>query len=692
MNKIFLFCLFACLGALMASDEGVSSPLMMFREFSEQDDDVSIQQERNLENHSRGASGDATPVGQSRYDISANTTAESATSLDDFDKKIASGAQSKRDLTGLFSSLDAKRCKAEDLNKEEYDQGEESYQNEALNEISGRLLEYINLNYSDHLQLAKEVLAGLISANNHSDGVYQGDPTESVHDDCKNKYENNEVAASNKNNKYDELLNLFLEVIEEDLKDKKSNCENKKYKKLLGLFVDEVQAKALEKQKEIQRIQNEISSKTFGLDHHDSIHPLVFLSTIFADGVQYPLLLPGAFGMQRSDCVRAGLAANTVSSLVASPYLQSRVLENLPSWSHVPISKANVMLRQAVDPAYIFYYVPGWYALKLGPVSRIAGLFILPSAIMRKLTWRFFQSEAYRGSLQERAKELTSPNPTMTSKQLAFKDSLERFGPDIVAAITRSFCSNLYDYNEGKISTEQVFIKTAWSSTIYTMATVGFYTLYRFLEVVIIKTKISAAGSYRDFADSDMGKIELLKKSLSLEESQSLINDNSSYSSTNEQVDDLLNALKFLDSPVTNIMGDPLYRWSFDNDQNAIASFRALDAVKLLRTIIPCLKSADDQEKIDAYKAFKILKNYLMTGDHNPDIENNKKFFKNSSFCSISSCAGNDTIFQKKIDTLIKFFKNFSMPSTSTPSGSLLGAAMSKGYGAVKQDEDNESL
>lgn len=463
-------------------------------------------------------------------------------------------------------------------------------------------------------------------------------------------------------------------------------------------------------EEECQRIKNKILTDFIPLNHYDPLHPIVVANTTLTDGIQFPIFLPWAFQMKLADCVKAGLAADLISSLRTSPYLQAKLLACFPSCTHAPIRGVNAIARQLVDPGYVFYYIPGWYELKLGTAARIAGYYILPSAIIRKLTWRFFQGQFYRGSLKQRALAVTAHDPRMTSVQLAFKDALERFGPDIVAATARSFLSNLDDYNHGKISSEEIFTKTIWSASVYMMATIGFYTFYRILEAVMIRTQVKAPDSYQDFARADLQKIQCFKRELSFlkpasSRSRSLITSSPSQNKlamscfqdlSDVRVDALSHALKFLDSPVANLMGDPFYRWSFGHDQNAIESFRVLDASKLLRIILPFLKSADVQEKKQAYAAFMILKNYLITNSRFCDLEEGKFGRPFIQRCSISNSRFStdeyDSTFQNKIDVLIEFFKKFSEPETASPSRSLLNLAPHRTYHALSSQDNDQTV
>lgn len=618
MNKIFFFCLMASSVSLRASDEGGSSPLMMEmqgrgggNQGSNRDDkrDLIQQQGQQAEKHQREATDGMLKKIQNN--------------LSDADQEI-------KEALERYDSI-SPNCSTYNI---------DTRKSEALKALSFALKAAA---VSSTHELEQDVLSKITVAKEACEIEDAAEATQIATDE--------------------DLL--------QDKEDEESNLPQQQLAQ---------SAKQLE---DCRRIKNKILSDIVPYNHYDPLHPMVLINNTLTDGIQFPLILPSAFGMQRSDCVRAGLAANIVSSLAASPYLQAQLFARSPRCSHAAIRSVDAVTRTLVDIPYVFYYVPGWYALKLGTASRITFGFILPSALARKATWRFVQSKAYRGSLEQRAEAFTSRDPRMTPIQWAFKDALERFGPDIVAATTRSFFSNLYDYHQGAISAEEVFTKTAYSAGVYTIATLGFYSFYRILEAVIIRTQMRAAGSYQDFARADLQKAQVFKKTLSalkLSSSNGLsllesLSQSDRVTSTIQhvtdgQVDSLSHTLKFLDSPVTNLMSDPFYRWSFGNDPNAIDSFRVLDALKFLRTMLPSLKSANVPEQQQAYAALTTLKNYLISND---------KY---------------DSLPQNKIDSLIAFFKKFSKPSTSAPtsSGSFLGDTCHPSYDALKQGEDNENL
>ena len=678
MNKIFFFCLMASLVSLRASDEGGSSPLMMEmprrgggNQGSNRDDKRGLiqQQGQQAEEHQREATdGRTTPPNQERNNASSCTTRETvATSspsdiksndliLEKIQNNLSDADQEIKEALERYDSISAHCSTYIDTRK-----------HEALKALSAALSAALNpATSSSSNELEQEVLSKITAAK----------------EAC--EIEDSEEVTPMANN----------EVLLEEQEDKESNLQQQLLQS----------AKKLE---DCRRIKNKILSDIVPYNHYDPLHPIVLINNTLTDGIQFPLILPRAFPtMKFDDCVRAGLAANIVSSLAASPYLQAQLFARSPRCSHAAIRSVDAVTRTLVDIPYVFYYVPGWYALKLGTASRITFGFILPSALARKATWRFVQSKAYRGSLEQRAEAFTSHDPRMTPIQWAFKDALERFGPDIVAATTRSFFSNLYDYHQGTISAEEVFTKTAYSAGVYTIATLGFYSFYRILEAVIIRTQMRAAGSYQDFARADLQKAQVFKKTLSalkLSSSNGLsllesLSESDRVTSTIQhvtdgRVDSLSHTLKFLDSPVTNLMSDPFYRWSFGNDPNAIESFRVLDALKFLRTMLPSLKSADTLEKQQAYAALTTLKSYLIPNANRGDIESggDMRFMAQSSRAMLTrfSTVVNDPIPQNKIDALIEFFEKFSTPPTRPES--LLGAARYPTYHAVDQNEDAEN-
>ena len=693
----------ASLVSLRASDKESSSPLMMEIPRRSGDNQVSCRDDNrdddDYESRQRKDQVDTDPLSIWPQDVKSSSNCTTVESVADI-----SPTQKRESETQFGSSSSSSRSLSRDENntlvpKEAQNNliAAQAYIAEALEWCNS-----ISLRCSTHLVTAKKQALEELSA------VLSHAPV----DDSLNAWSNEAISYQNSAEDVASKIQAAKKVCEIEDSEEVTPIEDAEY--LPQQHEDEKSnfhqqrlapfAKELE---DCERIKNKILSGIVLYNHYDPLHLIVLANTTITDGVQYPLLLHSTFHMKRSDCVRAGLIANIMSSLAASPYLQAQLLERFPRNSHAAIRNLDAVTQRLVDIPYVFYYVSGWYELKLGPVSRIAGLSILPSAIVRKLTWRIFQSKAYRGSLEQRAEALTSRDPRMTSTQFAFKDALDRFGPDFAAVVTRSFCSNLFDYNEGKISREEIFTKTAYSAGVYTIATISFYTLYRIVEAVIIRKQMRAAGSYQDFARADLKKAQAFKSTLSALESsssksRSLVDspeeDHLVISAitplSDARVDSLSHTLKFLDSPVANLMGDPFYRWSFGNDQNAIDSFRVLDALKFLRTILPSLKSADVAEKEQSYKALTTLKNYLITNAGRGDIENgidDRMPTENAHFVLPTfSTDGHDFIPQNKIDTLIEFFEKFSTPPTSTPSGSLLGAAQHRGYGSVNNNDNNE--
>lgn len=114
-----------------------------------------------------------------------------------------------------------------------------------------------------------------------------------------------------------------VEELFEEQEDEESNL----HKQLL--------ARSAQHLEDCQKIKNKILSDIIPFNHYDPAHPIVIVNTAVTDGVQFPIFLPWAFDMKRSDCVKAGLAANLVSSIVTSPYLQSRALAHLPRCTHI---------------------------------------------------------------------------------------------------------------------------------------------------------------------------------------------------------------------------------------------------------------------------------------------------------------------------------------------------------------------
>lgn len=719
------------LGSLRASDEGDPSPLMMDRsvgifhnEGSDRDDIEKKEQSEKEEARARdataasnvGSTATSTPSPSSRLS-SAKTTRETTAAsspmqpINTSQNKLLAARQGSRSSLRLnqssrksmFSACTTRESRSTMFSPLEEDRDDLLLQNlsNADKEVKEALERYDSIlpncsTYQDALKReALEELSEVLS-NAH------------------NAWSSSDSAS------YDELeKEVFLKITAAkevcEIEDSKKAVQMEDSEEAIHSFQDgdiesndlayQRVARAAQQLEDCQRIKHKILSTVVPLNHYDPLHFIILANTTVTDGVQFPIFLPWAFGFKTSDCVKAGLAANLVSALAASPSLQSKLLTCFPRFSHGAIRKMDAVTRQFIDIPYVAYYVPGWYALNLGPVSRIAFCFIGPSALARRATSRFFQSEFYRGSLEQRAKALTSRDPRMTSTQLAFKDALERFGPDIIAAITRSFFSNLYDYHQGTISAEEVYTKTRWSASVYTMATIGFYAFYRVLEAVIIRTQMKTAGSYQDFARADAQKVEHLKTSLSDLEpssssSRSLLDSPTQHNRvistiehlTDVRMDALSHALKFLDSPVTNLMGDPLYRWSFGNDKKAIDSFRVLDALKFLRTILPSLRSEDVQEQQQAYAAFTNLKNYLITNVASGDIESgiNRSTVLQNSPAAFSRFSNDeyDSISQNKIDALIEFFKTFSDPAPYKPPGSLLGATRRPSYQAIGQNEN----
>ncbi|MBX9576897.1 MAG: hypothetical protein K2W97_00290 [Chthoniobacterales bacterium] len=700
MNKIFFFCLMASLVSLRASDEESSSPLMVKSPGKETRNDEYgyVEYKRQPEHNRQATDGQlSTPPQEEEENSSGCTTGESVGTISRF--------QWSESKTRFGSGSPISRSLLHDRNdplvpKEAQDnlmaaQAEIAEALERCNSISPRC--------STRLVTAKKQALEELSAVLSRASV----------DDLPNTWCDEPISYQNLAVEVASKIQAAKEVCEIEDSQEATNIANAKGlhqqdKDKESNLHQELLARSAQHLEDCQRIKNKILSDIVPYNHYDPLHPIVLANTTLTDGIQFPLILPTAFGMQRSDCVNAGLAANLVSAFAASPYLQAQLLQRVPRCSHPAIRNIDGVIRQLVDIPYVFYYVPGWYELKLGAFSRIAGLFILPSAIARKLTWRLFQSKAYRGSLEQRAEALTSVDPRWTATQWAFKDALERFGPDIVAATARSFFSNLYDYHQGTISAEEVFTKTVYSAGVYTIATIGFYTFYRIVEAVMIRTQVRAAGSYQDFARADLQKIQRLKTSLSAlksspSNSRSLVDSppQSEQSKaviqhlTDAGVDSLSHTLKFLDSPVANLMGDPFYRCRFSHDQNAIESFRALDALKFLRTMLPSLKSANVPEQQQAYAALTTLKNYLMPNADYGDIESESDTritAQNFLFVfSRFSTDAHDPIPQNKIDALIEFFEKFSIPPPSTPKRpeSLLRATRYPAYHAVSQNGED---
>ncbi|MCX6957828.1 MAG: hypothetical protein NT164_04755 [Verrucomicrobiae bacterium] len=710
----------ASLASLKGSGEGGSSPLMMDRQrrgdhnqgsYRDDDSDDKRQQlQRNEEEHEREATdGIITPPNQESNNISGCTTGETVASsspalrVKTSQNQLQAGIQSpaslsriqqnsRRSILSGSTTGESGGTRQPPLQRERNELPHQSLiaSQQEIQEALERC-DSISLNYFTCLDGRKRealeaLSAALSTALNPANSSSSNESEEEVLSKITAAKEACEIEDS------EEVTPMANnEVLLEEQEDEESNLPQ------------QLIAQSAKQLEDCRRIKNKILSDIVPYNHYDPLHPIVLINNTLTDGIQFPLILPRAFPTVKfDDCVRAGLAANLVSAFVASPYLQAQLLQRVPRYSHPAIRNIDGVTRQLLDIPYVFYYVPGWYELKLGTLSRIAGLFILPSAIARKLTWRFFQSKLYRGSLEQRAAELTS-HPRMTPILLAFKDALERFGPDIVAAITRSFCSNLLDYNQGTISAEEVYTKTRWSAGVYTIATIGFYTFYRILEAVIIRTQMRAAGSYQDFAHTDLQKVEHLKKSLSDLESpssssRSLVDSplqcdrvtSTIQHLTDARVDSLSHTLKFLDSPVTNLMSDPFYRWSFGNDQNAIDSFRVLDALKFLRTMLPSLKSANVPEQQQAYAALATLRNYLITNADRGDIgsRNDTKNTLQNWHAPLSRFIKDEhySLPQNKIDSLIAFFKKFSKPPTPSGPGSLLGVTRYPIYNAVNQD------
>lgn len=412
------------------------------------------------------------------------------------------------------------------------------------------------------------------------------------------------------------------------------------------------------------------------LDHYDPIYPTTLLNITFSDTLFFATLVSKAFNIPAKNCLAAGLLGNFSSALVSSPYVSAKIQELLPEASQSTTKNFDTLIQKYIKPyikpSFFTYYTVAWSALGTSTLPETLCC-ILACALIKNGTAHLLETHSYKEPLTQQAQTLSSSNKTMQSANQALFRVIKEFTPDLMASLTRSGLSNIYEYTEGKVAAEDIIPKTLFSTTVFIVATFLYYACYRFLEQV----GTQSLNLYQEEATVDIANIHTLQRELQSfrtegrsEETASLLESQSTTINITERhnIEKFLQAFQWLQSPLVSLFKDPLYRafiattYEFRNDpysKNAIKAFQTIDALELLKNFINSCNTNEIKE--EELRAFQTLLPILNTQDiNNPDTP---------------------------MDALIKFFQTHAAPKKEIQSGSLLSqAASTVKYGAIEQE------